>query len=125
MLDLNSLAANLTNSDGTWTLVGATAISENGRYICGTASNGSVTHGYLLTAAFPERANLDGKWTFNGSGDRAGRRWRGRYVEGATSPDPGRRKNAPGRPWSSTREDIEKLDWLPTICAGHRGKRRL
>ena len=65
MLDLNSLASNLTNSDGAWTLLGATAISENGRYICGTASNGTVTHGYLLTAALPGDANLDGKVDIN------------------------------------------------------------
>jgi hypothetical protein len=65
MLDLNSLAPNLTNSDGTWTLLGATAISENGQYICGTASNGTVTHGFLLTAALPGDANLDGTVDIN------------------------------------------------------------
>ena len=59
MIDLNSLVGNLTNGDGTWTLADAYGISENGQYICGSATNGTVTHGFLLTLApVPEPSTL-------------------------------------------------------------------
>jgi probable HAF family extracellular repeat protein len=59
--DLNSLVSPISG----WTLQVAEAISNNGDFIAGNGTINGKTHGFLLQAATPGDANLDGKVDVN------------------------------------------------------------